>query len=159
LAAAGPSRGIGIADYTPRAAQLVDWEKGTSRVARGAGPTKNRVEKLLQANLQQTQKPISPGFLLSRFWAFLGKGSSKTLFSMSKTFSKKNEKHFDVSFFLDLFCFIAVSSISQQWEFKPTHKKRFTTEIASKSFCKEFDQTSKTDFPRFSCIMLLGVSR
>jgi hypothetical protein len=38
-------------------------------------------------------------FFLVRFWAFLGKGSSKHHYkTMSKTFTKKIDKTFDVSF-------------------------------------------------------------
>jgi hypothetical protein len=40
--------------------------------------TKNRVEKFSQENRQKNPKPIFSRFFLSRFWAFLGEGSSKT---------------------------------------------------------------------------------
>jgi amino acid transporter len=67
-------------------------------------------------------------FFLVRFWAFLGKGSSKTpqkyfyKKSMSKTFSKKIENFVGVSFSSIFFCFIAFSGVSQRWEFKNTTK-------------------------------------
>jgi hypothetical protein len=39
---------------------------------------KNRVEKFLQKNPQKIQNRFFIDFFLSRFWAFLGEGSSKT---------------------------------------------------------------------------------
>jgi hypothetical protein len=39
---------------------------------------KNRVEILLQKNRQKIQNPFFLDFFFSRFWAFLGEGSSKT---------------------------------------------------------------------------------
>jgi hypothetical protein len=67
-------------------------------------------------------------FFWVRFWAFLGKRSSKTPQKkfgkkpVSKTFSKISRKfreNFDV---LDFFCFIAFSCVFQRWEFKSTTK-------------------------------------
>jgi hypothetical protein len=46
---------------------------------------KNRVEKFLQKNRQKIQTRFFLDFLLSRFWAFLGEGSSKTRQKISKT--------------------------------------------------------------------------
>jgi hypothetical protein len=40
--------------------------------------TKNRVEKFLQKFRPKVQNRLFLDFLLSRFWAFLGEGSSKT---------------------------------------------------------------------------------
>jgi hypothetical protein len=60
----------------------------------------------------QTHPPAIRLFFLVRFWAFLGKGSSKTpqtyfcKKSMSKTFPKKIVKNFDGQFFLDFFRFM-----------------------------------------------------
>jgi hypothetical protein len=68
---------------------------------------------------------------------------------MSKTFSKKIDKTFDVSFSSTFFGFIAVMGVSQRWEFKNTTKKRFTKKIVSKSFNQKIDQKSKIDFFRF----------
>jgi hypothetical protein len=39
---------------------------------------KNRVEKLLKKNSTKNPKPTFSRFVLSRFWAFLDEGSSKT---------------------------------------------------------------------------------
>jgi hypothetical protein len=39
---------------------------------------KNRVEKFLQKNRQKIQNRFFLDFFFSRFWAFLGEGSSKT---------------------------------------------------------------------------------
>jgi hypothetical protein len=39
---------------------------------------KNRVEKFLQKNRQKIQNRFLSPFVLSRFWAFLAEGSSKT---------------------------------------------------------------------------------
>jgi hypothetical protein len=99
----------------------------------------------------QTHPPIirhsfSLTFLLVRFWAFIGKGNSKTPQNffcrkkpMSKNFPNKIDKNFDVSFSSTFFCFIAFSGVSRQ-------KKRFAKNIVSKSFYKEFDKKSKTEF-------------
>jgi hypothetical protein len=72
-----------------------------------------------------------------RFWAFLGKGSSKTpkqcsyKKSMSKLFTKKIDKTFDVSF-LRLLCSIAFSGVSQRWEFKGTAKNVLQKNLVEK---------------------------
>jgi hypothetical protein len=95
-------------------------------------------------------------FVLVRFRAFLGKGSSKTPYkyfckkSMSKTFPEKNRQKFRCQFFLDLFRFIAVSGVSQRWEFKNT-TFFFAKEIVSK--------TQNRLFLDLFFITLLGVSR
>jgi hypothetical protein len=66
-----------------------------------------------------------------RLWTlgFLGReGSSKTPLkyfckkSMSKTFSRKIDKNFHVSFFSTSFCFIVFSNVSQRCEFKALQK-------------------------------------
>jgi hypothetical protein len=83
------------------------------------------------------------GFFLLSFWAFLGKGSSKTprkYFNqspcrcrMSKTSSKISTIFFDVR------CFSAMSESSKTLQ---KYKKRLLTkEIVSKSFYKTFDKT------------------
>jgi hypothetical protein len=81
-------------------------------------------------------------FFKARFWAFLGKGSSKTPYKyvcknfMSKTFSEKIDK-ISMSVFHRLFCFIAFSGVSQRWVLKNT-----TTKIVE----NKMDKKSKTDF-------------
>jgi hypothetical protein len=63
-----------------------------------------------------------------------------------ENFSPKNRQKFRCQFFRDLFCFIAVSGVSQRWEFKNA-TKMFCKKIVSKSFYKKFDHKSQTDFP------------
>jgi hypothetical protein len=81
---------------------------------------------------------------------FLGKGSSKTPYKyFCKKSMPKNSTKLSMSAFPRLFCFIAVSGVSQRWELKNTTKS-FTKKIVSKGFYKKFDQESKNCFfPRY----------
>jgi hypothetical protein len=89
------------------------------------------------------------GFFLVRFWAFLGKGSSKTplhIFlyknTMSKTFSKQIDQNVGVNFSSTLFCFIAFSGVSQRWEFKSTTKNVLPKNCVEK-FLQKIDKNPK----------------
>jgi hypothetical protein len=62
-----------------------------------------------------------------------------------ENFSRKKRQQFQCQFFLDFFGFIAVSGVSQRWEFKNT-TKNVLQKIVSKSFYKKIDKKSKTDF-------------
>jgi hypothetical protein len=90
---------------------------------------------------------------------FLGKGSSKTpqkyfcKKSMSKTFPKKIDKNFDVSFSSN-FCFIAFSGVSQRWEFKNTTKNVLQKKSCRKVFTKN---STKNPQPTFSRIVFYHV--
>jgi hypothetical protein len=87
-------------------------------------------------------------FFLVRFWAFLGKGSSKTPQkyvcekSMSKTFSEKI-KGISMSGFPRFFLFIAFSGVSQRWELKKHYKKRFAKRSCQKAFFFKSGQKSR----------------
>jgi hypothetical protein len=61
---------------------------------------------------------------------------------------QKNRQKLRCQFFLDFFCFIAFSGVSQRRELKSTteNRKRFAKKIVSKSFYQKIDQKSKTDF-------------
>jgi hypothetical protein len=105
-------------------------------------------------------------FFKVRFWAFLGKGSSKTRIQMFwqevrvEIFSQNFGQNFDVSFssasgVLRVFgCFSAMGV-------QKHYKKRFTKKVVSKGFYKKIDQRSKTDFfsDLFFLSTILGVSR
>jgi hypothetical protein len=105
-------------------------------------------------NLRPTHPPPDFFFLdiffKVHFWAFLGKGSSKTpqkyfyKRSMSKKIQKFRQK-FRCQFFLDFFCFIAFSDVFQRWEFKNT-TKNVTKKSCRKFLYKKSDKKSKTDF-------------
>jgi hypothetical protein len=123
--------------------------------ARGAGKTKSTDPPVHLLNPRPTHPPSDfflLAFFLVRFWAFLGKGSSKTpqkcfcKKSMSKTFPKISILFFDVSFFLDFFWFYRVFGCFSAMGVQKHYKKRFAKQIASKGFYKKFDQKSKTDF-------------
>jgi hypothetical protein len=66
---------------------------------------------------------------------------------MSKTFSEKIDKFvlFSSTFFLDYFCFIAFSGVSQRWEFKNTTKAA-CTKTASKCFYKKIEEKIQNRF-------------
>jgi hypothetical protein len=104
----------------------------------------------------QTHPPTPPTFFfltfyLVRFWAFLGKGSSKTPLkyfckkSMSKTFPKILIFFFDVSF-SSIFFVLSRFRVFLSDGSSKTLQKTFCKKIVSKSFYKKFDQKSKTDF-------------
>jgi hypothetical protein len=61
-----------------------------------------------------------------------------------KLFPKKRQKC-RCQFFLDFFCFIAFSGVSQRWEFKNTTKNRFAKNRVEK-FLQKIDKKSKTNF-------------
>jgi hypothetical protein len=114
------------------------------RPRRGAAKTKSTDPPVHLLNPRPTHPPSD----LVRFWAFLGKGSSKTpqtyLYkkSMSKTFPKKST-NISMSVFSRLF-FIAFSGVSQRWEFKSTTKNVLQKKSCRK-VCTKIDQESKTD--------------
>jgi hypothetical protein len=88
--------------------------------------------------------------LVVHFWAFLGKGSSKTRenFSYKKlhvaNFPRKNRPKFGCQFFLGVVCFIAFSGVSQRWEFKST-TKNVLQKVVSKSFDQKIEKKKQTD--------------
>jgi hypothetical protein len=93
-------------------------------------------------------------FFIIRFWAFLGKGSSKTprtyfcKKSMSKNFPKKIDKNFDVRF-SSAFSFYRVFGFFSAMGVQKHYKKRFA-KIVSKSFYKKPQiKKSKPIFSRF----------
>jgi hypothetical protein len=110
----------------------------------------------------QTHPAAIRFFFLVRLWALLGKGSSKTPWqyfckkSMSKTIPKNRQK-FRCQFFFDFFCFIAVSGVSQRWEFKNTTKK-IQNKSCPKVFTKYSTKNPKPTFSRLCFITFLGVS-
>jgi hypothetical protein len=93
-------------------------------------------------------------FFLVRFWAFFGKGSKKNpekyfcKKSMSKKFSEKIDKNFDVSF-PRLFCFIAFSGISQRGKFKSTTEKILKKNRVEKPSPKNRQKTQNRFFLGF----------
>jgi hypothetical protein len=93
-------------------------------------------------------------FFLVRFWAFLGKGSSKTpqkyfcKKSMSKTFSKISTKNFDDSFSSTFFLFYRVFGCFSAMGVQKHNKKRFTKKIMSKIFTKNSTKNPKPTFSR-----------
>jgi hypothetical protein len=99
---------------------------------RGAANFFRRTPPVHLLNLRPTHPPADFfffWFFFVRFRAFLGKGSSKTPYKYSKTFlpyEKKSTK-ISLSAFPRLFLFIAVSGVSQRWDFKNT----------TKTFCKK----------------------
>jgi hypothetical protein len=102
---------------------------------------------------------------LGSFWAFLGKGGSKTpqksfcKESMSENFFKANRQKFRCQFFLDFFLFL-----SHIWVFfsamgiQKHYKKHFTKRSCRKVFTKKSTKNPKPTFSRFF-ITFLGVSR
>jgi hypothetical protein len=54
------------------------FQRGEFKNTTHKAAQKFRVEKLLQKDLQKSSKTILSRFCLSRFWAFLGEGNSKT---------------------------------------------------------------------------------
>jgi hypothetical protein len=102
---------------------------------------------------------------LVRFWAFLGKGSSKTpqkyfyKNAMSKTFSEKilrKPKKNSISVFPQLFCFIALLGVSWRWEFKSTTKNVLQKNRVEKFFKKIDPKNPKPTFSRFVFITFFG---
>jgi hypothetical protein len=73
-------------------------------ITRGAGKNKSTDPPVHLLNLRPTHPPpdffFSWHFFLVRFWAFLGKGSSKTpqKYLYKRTMSKKKIKNFDKNF-------------------------------------------------------------
>jgi hypothetical protein len=91
------------------------------------------------------------------FWAFLGKGSSKTPYkyfckkSMSKTFPKKIDRNFDV-------CFTAFSGVSQRRDFKNTTKTFGGKSMSKKKSQKKLRICFPVVFPPIFFIAFLAVS-
>ena len=77
---------------------------------------------------------------------------------MSKTFSKILTKIFDVSFSSTFFVLSRFRVFLSDGSSK-TLQKTFCKKIVSKSFYKNIDQKSKTDFFSICFITFLGVSR
>jgi hypothetical protein len=102
-------------------------------------------------------------FFLVRFWDFLGKGSSKTSQkcfcskskSMSKTFSKKIDKNFDVrsssTFFVLSRFRVFLSDRSSK-----TLQKTFGKKNRVENILQKFDQKSQTDFFSISFYHVFG---
>jgi hypothetical protein len=90
-------------------------------------------------------------FLLVRFWAFLGKGSSKTPYkyfckkSMSKTFSEKIDKFFDISF-SSIFWVYRVFGCFSAMGVRKHYKKRFTKKSCRKVLQKDDKNTPNRIF-------------
>jgi hypothetical protein len=68
----------------------------------------------------------------------------------------KESTQISMSVFLDFFCFIAFSGVSQQWEFK-THKKRFAKKTCGKCFTKK-SKNNRKPISSIFLIAFLGVS-
>jgi hypothetical protein len=62
----------------------VFFSDGSSKTLQKTFYKKNRVEKFLQKIRPKTQNRLFLDFFLSRFWAFLDEGSSKTRFKKKK---------------------------------------------------------------------------
>jgi hypothetical protein len=60
-----------------------------------------------------------------------------------ENFFQKNRQKFRCQFFLDFFCFIAVSGVSQRWEFKNTTKMFCKTSRVEKLFTKHSTKNPK----------------
>jgi hypothetical protein len=106
------------------------------------------------------QPPIffSSLFFLVRFWAFLGKGSSKTPYkyfykkAMSKTFSEKilrKPTKISISVFPQLFLFYRVFRCFLAMGVQKHYKKRFTSKLCRKVFQNNRPKKSKPTFSRF----------
>jgi hypothetical protein len=132
---------------------------------RGAG--KKKIDEPPRAFAKsQTPHPPSDIFFFD-FNVFLGvsrQGKFKNTIQIFlqkvhvENFSQKNRQNFRCQFFLDFFCFIAFSGVSQRWGSKTHTKKGFSKNIVSKSFHKKIDQKSKTDVFSIFFITFLGVS-
>jgi hypothetical protein len=77
---------------------------------------------------------------------------------MSKTFSRTIDKNFDVSA-SDYFGFVAVSGVSQRWEFRNTTKKFCKKNRVEKFLQKIRPKIQNRFFVEFVYIKFLGVSR
>jgi hypothetical protein len=77
---------------------------------------------------------------------------------MSKTFPKKIDTNFDVSGSLTFLIYCVFGGFSAMGAQKH-YKKRFATEIVSKSFCKQIDKSPKLFFLNhvFGCYSVRGV--
>jgi hypothetical protein len=107
------------------------------------GARKVHVESLFQKNRQGLRCQFFLAFFVCLPGGLLSKqGARRTRLRGART---------------GLFCFIAFSGVSQQWEFK-TPKKKFCKQILSKNFYKEIDKKSKPDFSRF-VLSLFGLSK
>jgi hypothetical protein len=78
--------------------------------------------------------------------------------SMSKTFPKKIDENFDDSFSSFFVCFIAVSGVSQQWDFKNTTKNVLQKNRVEKLLRKNRPKNQNRLFLVF-VITFLGVFR
>ena len=100
-------------------------------------------------------------FFLVRFWAFLGKGSSKTPQKyfckkpMSKTFSEKilrKSTKISISVFPLLFLFYRVFRCFLAMGVQKHYKKRFTKKSCRKVFTKKSTKKSQTDCLSIFCL-------
>jgi hypothetical protein len=153
--------------------RLGQQARSAALTAEAEGPPKKnrRTPPVHLLNLRPTHPPSELFFLdffLARFWAFLGKGSSKTPYkyfckkSMSKTFPKISTK-ISMSVFPRLFWFHRVFGCFSAMGVQKHYKKRFAKKIVSKSFYKKFDNfvlfNKKTRFFIDFFLTFLGVSR
>jgi hypothetical protein len=120
------------------------------------------VSKSFYTKIDKNPKLFVSWFCLSHVWAFLGKESLNTIKyvcknSMSKTFSKKIDKSFDISFssiFLVLSRFrVFLSNKNLKILQKTFWQKNRVGRILQKN-----RQTAKTDFLLIFLIAFLGVS-
>jgi hypothetical protein len=147
-------------------AELAQWGRPwcSYRTPLGCGERKGHSKKKVTdldvylVNFRGTNQPpknISSLFFLVRFWAFLGKGSSKTPLkyfckkSMSKTFSEKilrKSTNFSISVFPQLFLLYRVFRCFLAMGVQKHYKKRFTKKSCQKQIQKNRPKKSKTDF-------------
>jgi hypothetical protein len=75
-----------------------------------------------------------------------------------ENFFQNFDKVFSMSVFLDFFCFITFSGVSQRWESKNTTKDFLQKKIVSNGFHKKFNKKTQTIFFSIFFITFLGVS-
>jgi hypothetical protein len=123
---------------------------------------------LISFRNQPTPHFFSSLLLLVRFWAFLGKGSSKTpqkyfyKKAMSKTFPEKilrQSTKFSISVFPRFVWFYRVFRCFFVTGVKRLYRKRFAKKLCRKVFQKNRQKKPKPIFSRFVLITFLGVSR
>jgi hypothetical protein len=99
------------------------------------------------------------------FSTFLGvsrqgefKNTTKNILAKSpcRKLSPKFRQKFRCQFFLDFFCFIAVSGVFQRWEFKTTTKNVLQKKSCRKAFTKKSTRSPKPIFSRIFFYHVFG---
>jgi hypothetical protein len=132
--------------------------RGRQKKIDGPGPPRTLTKS-------QTHPPTIRIFFLVRFWAFLGKGSSKTpqkyfyKKSMSKTFPKISTKNFDVSFSSTFFVLSRFRAFLSDGSSKTLQKTFYKKNRVEKFLQKIRPKIQNRLFLDFFFITFLGVSR